>query len=245
MTSGLNVRLSGCYYGQNSAQKGENAVKATDVLRTEHKAIKRMLAILNYTADRLELKEDIEPVILEKGVDFVRNFADRCHHGKEEGLLFPLLEKKGFARDSGPIGQMLIEHDEGRSYIKGLDAALRKYARGDKTAVQDIVDNVRGYTGLLSRHIDKEDMILFNMADRVLSPDEDASLKAKFDEVESKEIGEGVHEAYHRMLDEFEAAMNLPTQALECAESNRPGCLAFVDNVDQAIEDVTRELKNN
>lgn len=92
---------------------------ATEELMTEHRAIERMLAVLDAAGGRLEAGERVRPDLLREAVDFVRNFADRCHHGKEEDNLFPRLEELGVRREGGPLGVMLFEHDEGRAFIGG------------------------------------------------------------------------------------------------------------------------------
>ncbi len=134
-----------------------------------------------------------------KAIDFIRNFADRCHHLKEEKLLFPALEEKGIARDGGPIGMMLTEHEEGRSYVRAMAEALK----GEVPPKTVLVENARAYLSLLRDHIRKEDEILFNMADEVLSSEEQKKLLREFEEHEAKEIGTGIHEKYLKMAEEL------------------------------------------
>jgi hemerythrin-like domain-containing protein len=107
-------------------------MSATDDLRTDHRAIERMLAILETAAQRIDQGVRVPPDVFRQGVDFVRNFADRCHHAKEEENLFPRMEARGVPRDGGPIGVMLFEHDEGRAYIG--DRGRRRCLRGGDEA---------------------------------------------------------------------------------------------------------------
>src|SRR3990172_1482629 len=93
---------------------------ATDVLRLEHEAILRMLHAMDAAADRLVDGRAPDPEILEDIVEFFATFADRCHHAKEEGVLFPRLEARGIPRDGGPVGVMLMEHDIGRRHVAAL-----------------------------------------------------------------------------------------------------------------------------
>jgi hemerythrin-like domain-containing protein len=69
----------------------------------------------------------VRPDLFRQGVDFVRNFADRCHHAKEEENLFPRMEARGVPRDGGPIGVMLFEHEEGRAYVRAIAGAIDDY----------------------------------------------------------------------------------------------------------------------
>ena len=99
-------------------------MKATDILMDEHRVIEQVLNCLEKLADRCEATEVIDRASALKALAFFRNFADRCHHGKEEGHLFPLLEARGFARQRGPTGVMRHEHAEGRSLPAALARAV-------------------------------------------------------------------------------------------------------------------------
>ena len=182
---------------------------ATEELMTEHRAIERMLAVLDAAGGRLEAGERVRPDLLREAVDFVRNFADRCHHGKEEDNLFPRLEELGVRREGGPLGVMLFEHDEGRAFIGAIADAVDAYERGDEAAARTIARNARGYVGLLRGHIEKEERVLFPMADEVLSADDQRSLEESFERIEKEVMGTGAHERYHQMLDELERELGL------------------------------------
>jgi hemerythrin-like domain-containing protein len=117
-------------------------------------------------------------------VDIIRNFADGLHHAKEENLFFPALENKGFSPQQGPVAVMLHEHVEGRNFVKGIADNLELLKNGNKSAVDDIYFNMRGYADFLRNHIGKENNILFRMADKVLSEGEQHHLLSQFDEIE-------------------------------------------------------------
>ena len=182
---------------------------ATNDLRTEHRAVERMLAVLEAAAQRLEQGERVRPEVFRQTVDFVRNFADRCHHGKEEQNLFPRLEARGVPRQGGPIGVLLFEHDQGRAYVGAIAGAIGAYEADGQSAARVIAENARGYVDLLRGHIAKEDGVLFPMADRVLTPADQAELEQSFERIETEVMGPGVHERYHRLLDDLEREMGL------------------------------------
>jgi hemerythrin-like domain-containing protein len=167
----------------------------------EHRGIERMLSAMEREAPRLEAGDGSVVAMFESGVDFLRNFADRCHHHKEEQLLFPALEARGVAREGGPIGVLLDDHVKGRAEIRAMDSAISRYRDGDATALRDLAAASRRYVDLLRQHILEEDEVLFVAADRLLSPEEKLRLVAEFDRVEEEVIGAGTHERYHRMLD--------------------------------------------
>ena len=180
-------------------------MKPTQELMHEHRAIERMLGILSEACDRIEAGEKVDPSHLESAVEFIRVFADKCHHGKEEDLLFPAMVKAGIPKEGGPIGAMLAEHERGRELVRGLAAAIPGYRADEPEAKQEVVRNARGYVYLLGPHIHKEDFILYPMADRVLRPAIQDYLSKGFAKVEDEIVGHGVHERFHKLLDELEA----------------------------------------
>lgn len=180
-------------------------MKPTDILKAEHRGIEQMLEVVRAGADRLARGEEVPPELFPQAVDFFRDFADRCHHGKEERLLFARLADRGVPVNGGPIGVMLAEHEQGRGHIRGMQEALDRLARGDRGAVTELAGHAEAYVELLRAHIQKENNVLFPMADRLLSAEEQAELEREFERVEREEIGEGVHERYHEMIHELSA----------------------------------------
>ena len=182
---------------------------ATENLREEHQVILRMIKVLLVASDKLEKGETVSVDVFKKAVDFIRTFADHCHHAKEEDTLFPVMEKRGILRHRGPIAVMLMEHEQGRLFVKGLNEAVEKYERGDKTAKDAIVENARGYADLLDQHIYKEDTILYPMGDKVLSEADNRELLEKFEGIEKDIIGEGKHEYYLQMIAVLEKTLGI------------------------------------
>ena len=181
-------------------------MQAAELLRTEHRAIELMLDILEGIASRLESGQEVEPDHLRRIADFIQTFADRCHHGKEEGLLFPAMEEAGVPRDGGPIGVMLVEHEMGRGYVRRMVEGIGRYADSDGQARSQISESARAYVALLRQHIDKEDNILYPIAEMHLTPEVEQRLPEGFDRIEREQIGENKHEEYHELLHELRKA---------------------------------------
>lgn len=175
-------------------------MKATEDLKKEHQAIKLMLRVLEEVSRRLEAGEKVNAKHLASILEFIQVFADKCHHGKEEGLLFPAMEKAGIPVERGPIGVMLHEHREGRGFVKGMKDAIENYKKGKAVASKEIAKNARNYASLLSQHIEKEDNILYPMADARLSAAAQEDLEKGFEKIEKEVIGPGRHEEFHRLL---------------------------------------------
>lgn len=182
-------------------------MNATQALRNEHDAILRILDVAEESARRLHAGEAVPAEVLNGLLEFLKLFADRCHHGKEEDLLFPLLEKKGLPRHGGPIGVMLHEHDLGRNLIAQMTSATAAIETGDGLAGRQWAEAAAQYAALLRDHIYKENNILFVMAERMLTNAEQQELERAFAKVEAEKLGEGTHERLHALMDQLCAAM--------------------------------------
>jgi hemerythrin-like domain-containing protein len=172
----------------------------TDQLVKEHVSIQLMLSVLEQVCSKLDAGEKVSQTHLKQILEFIKVLADQCHHGKEEEFLFPAMEKVGIPRDGGPIGVMLAEHTEGRQYVKELGEAIERYGRGDPTAVAALVGSARKYVELLNAHIEKENGVLFPMAEEHLPERKKMELLAAFDRVDDEKIGKGRHEHMQGIL---------------------------------------------
>lgn len=177
-------------------------VRPTDELMDEHRVIERMLRILSAASDDLAKGKDVDPTLFTQAVDFLQNFADRCHHAKEETLLFEKLIERGVSGEVGPIAVMMREHQDARAHVRKL-AALSKDKISEKSKA-GIIRSSRAYVDLLSKHIQKEDNVLYPLANQVLEPEDQKELETGFEEVERKVMGPGVHERYHHMIEVWE-----------------------------------------
>ena len=180
-----------------------SATKVTQVLMDEHRAIEQMLDTVDRAATRVERGEPVSPTLFVDAASFFSNFADRCHHRKEEKHLFPTLQRRGIPAQGGPIEVMLKEHQQGRAYIRLLREEAQKYAEGTLQDPTILVQAVHDYVNLLRAHIQKEDRILFNLADQVLSPEDQRELVEACERVEQEEMGPGEHERYHAMIEQL------------------------------------------
>ncbi len=152
---------------------------ATAALRAEHRLILEVAAVLERVLDSGTVDTDS----LTDCVTFFRLFADACHHGKEEDLLFPALESEGMPVDSGPIAVMLHEHRIGREFVGRMAAALPGVADEDAASKVEFAAAGRGYIELIRGHIAKEDGVLFEMADGMIVGPECRDLCAAYEDV--------------------------------------------------------------
>jgi hemerythrin-like domain-containing protein len=140
----------------------------TQLMVTEHKLILRMVALLEKNTELLEKGRFRDWNFFLDGVDFIRNYADRFHHAKEEDVLFKALVDNGMPEQNSPVAAMLMAHDQGRDHVCALEDAARRALDGETGQAAIIIEHARGYIGMIRDHIDKEDTILYPLAERVL-----------------------------------------------------------------------------
>jgi len=155
----------------------------TQILMDEHELILAVLDSLEEGADRLDGGAKVDPDFFLDAAEFVAGFADKCHHAKEEEILFVAMTAMGMPQDSGPVADMLVEHEEGRLYTQGFRAAAEQMKDGDAAAASDVVCNVYDYVNLMREHILKENNVLFPMAAQIIPVDAMAKVSEDFQRV--------------------------------------------------------------
>lgn len=153
---------------------------ATTALRSEHDHILAMIACLRAACAAAENGDQFDAETFQTGLEFIRHYADAWHHAKEEEHLFPALEAMGMPREGGPIAVMLHEHVLGRSYVRRIADHLEAASKGDEEARTMVLRYTLAYANLLTGHIQKENSILFNMADQMLPPEEHIRLEKDY-----------------------------------------------------------------
>lgn len=171
----------------------------------EHVYIKRMLKVLRKASYGVMQSGNIDYDDFAKMIDFVRNYADRHHHGKEEKLLFNrMVDEIGGAAEKLVKSGMLVEHDLGRLHMKELEEALERVKGGDEESKLDVIANAISYTHLLNRHIDKEDAVVYPFAQRQLSAETKETINSECESFEKQMEEEGVQCRYIALLEELE-----------------------------------------
>jgi hemerythrin-like domain-containing protein len=176
---------------------------AIETLMTEHRLIEKAIDALVSFADEIRRADGDDRPELSRFVKFIREFADGCHHGKEEDILFAAMVEAGFPKQGGPIAVMLFEHDQGRQYV----AALAELAAAGAPWTADdrgrLAEAAHGYGNLLRQHIHKEDAILYPMAEQRLPPDVLERIQEDCERYEEQKTGSGEPERLPRLADEL------------------------------------------
>ena len=186
---------------------------ATEILTSEHRVIEQVLNCLEALVEQGESRGRFDWMSAEQMIDFLRNFADGCHHAKEEEQLFPALEERGFSPEVGPTAVMRSEHQAGRKHVAAMAAAVDAGLLGDNSRAGQFAEHARAYIELLRQHIQKEDHCLFPMADRVLSESDQQHLFSAFEDAEQTPARAGQHERYlqlaNALADRFDVPRNM------------------------------------
>jgi hemerythrin-like domain-containing protein len=175
----------------------------TAVMVEEHKLILRMIALLEKNVELAEAGRFADWNFFLDGVDFIRNYADRFHHAKEEDVLFKALVANGMPEQNSPVAAMLMAHDQGRAFVRGMEQAAKRALAGEPAPVAEIAENARGYIALLRDHIDKEDTILYPLAERILPEPLRPAMVEAYAEAEAKTPG--LKDKYRRLVEGYEA----------------------------------------
>lgn len=173
----------------------------TEELKEEHEGILKVLEVVERISEGI-IAGEMPPVEhLKQLIEFFRVFVDKCHHGKEEGILFPAMEAAGIPREGGPIGVMLTEHEMGRKLTSDMNELIEAHESGGKGSLMVLTNPALQYTNLLRSHIWKENNVLFPMADEKLPPERHEQISREFERLEAERIGVGKHEEFHGMID--------------------------------------------
>ncbi len=152
-------------------------------LMIEHRLIEKMIAAMGRELERMERERAANPGLIEVVVDFIRTYADRCHHGKEEDILFRELNRKPLSGEHRRVLQELIEeHVQARNTTRALVEANDQYALGRKDALDRIAGLTRVLVEFYPKHIEKEDRHFFLPVMRYFTQEEkDALLEEGFE----------------------------------------------------------------
>lgn len=176
----------------------------TAVMVEEHKLILRMVALLERNVELARQGRFRDWQFFLDGVDFIRNYADRFHHAKEEDVLFTALVANGMPEKSSPIEAMLSAHDQGRAFVRGMEEAAQRAQAGELGQIPLLAENAAGYIALIRDHIDKEDHILYPLAERVLPEGVRPAMAAGYEAAAARMPQ--LEEKYQALVAQYEAA---------------------------------------
>ncbi len=173
-------------------------METTKILSDEHRHILKVAGALKKETEALMDGKQLDSGFFTRAVDFIRNYADKFHHAKEEDILFVEFCNNLENAHCNPVEQMLYEHDTGRNYVRKLEDAVRR------KSVPDVIENARGYALLIEDHIYKEDNILYPMTEQAIPAGMHEAMLEKFKEAERSRFERGAKDKYVALAAELE-----------------------------------------
>jgi hemerythrin-like domain-containing protein len=163
----------------------------------EHRLIEQMIALIEQKLKQVETTNQVDPLFIDTVIDFIKIYADRTHHGKEEDILFRELSNKQMSdQDRQIMDELVDEHVLGRKITKELVEANAKYRSGEKSTLAIIVSKLRELVNFYPKHIEKEDKVFFPAYMKYLSDEEDHLMLKEFWEFDR----EMIHKKYRFVL---------------------------------------------
>lgn len=188
-------------------------MRPTDDLRTEHRAVERMLGVLDAMAESARSGACPTQAELAETTEFLHVFVDQCHHGKEEQILFPAMQSAGLDDAAPAVRILLDEHVTGRARAARLFEAAGAVAKEGKPACPSLLAAIPAYNEFMRAHIAFEERDAFDAADAGLPAADAERVVAEYERLERDVIGEGKHEQFHEMLDRLERTFSVPAQS--------------------------------
>lgn len=142
--------------------------RSLEILMEEHRVIEGVVASLLTFTNTLETGKAQPREVLGRYVEFFRGFADGCHHCKEEDLLFAKMIEFDFSKESGPLAVMTEDHKQARAFVGILADVSGAVGPLSQEEVEKVRDTAAAYAEHLLGHIQKEDNILYPMAQQAL-----------------------------------------------------------------------------
>ena len=172
-----------------------------DQLMSEHRLIERMIKLMRVELRKIKETNEANPSFISAAVDFLRMYADLCHHGKEEGILFEGLVKKGMSDEHRNMMYELIkEHVYARKTVSSLENARESYVKGNTNSLKDILKLINELVELYPMHIEKEDKRFFHPCMKYFTEQEQEEMLQKFWDFDRKMI----HEKYQQVVEKLE-----------------------------------------
>ncbi|MFX1419240.1 MAG: hemerythrin domain-containing protein [Promethearchaeota archaeon] len=170
-------------------------------LMIEHRLIEKMIELMKKEIEKMKKHNKANPLFIDIAVDFIRMYADKTHHGKEEDILFRDLEKKVLSPNHNKIMDELIEeHIWARKIVGKLVDAKNQYIKGNIKILDEIVNLMIELTQFYPKHIEKEDKHFFIPVMKYFTKDEQDKMLQEFWDFDKTLI----HEKYKKVVENLQ-----------------------------------------
>lgn len=200
-----------------------------EMLKREHRIIEQVLRCVDSICSRWYLKSVLETGLARRALDFLREFADGCHHHKEEELLFPRLETHGISSSGTRLSRLLDEHQVCRQLLSRMNRAIERYENGQHQVGDEFAALVTQYVPLLKRHIAMEDHDLFVAAAELLTWEEQQIMEAEF--VSMDQSARYAGDKYLKVACALTSDLSLPLPDFTDIHTSACHCLNFLKDL--------------
>lgn len=179
-------------------------MKPRGTLMIEHRLIEKMLKLIDHELPNIISGKKVDPVFIDAIVDFIRIYADKTHHGKEEDILFKKLEQKILRSDDlKMMHELITDHVYARKAVADIVEANNKYREGDASALDIIVDRLNMLIKFYPLHIEKEDKVFFLNTEKYFNETESDNLLKEFYEFDRTMIHVKYKLLYESLLEKY------------------------------------------
>jgi hemerythrin-like domain-containing protein len=179
-------------------------MKPTENLNSEHKDILELLGIMSRISKNIISNEVFYTSDIEEIIDFLKHFIEKSHHKKEE-IFYPILSGVDNLKDKEELSVMLYEHVLSRNYLKDINSCVINCKIGNSFSQDLLAESMMKYVVLIKNHINKEEKIIFPMADKILNETQQREVFSQFEKIEHKIVEHDFHGHYHRLLDKLKS----------------------------------------
>ena len=191
---------------------------AIAILAAEHTAIQRAVGVLGRLCEQAAIgAADNHAHSAGQVLEFLSEFAERCHNAKEEELLFPALARRGIPSNRGPLAAQLAGRRQGRQLMDAMTRAQAAWAAGNAGAGGRFSAAATAYHALLEQHVTAEQDVVFAVANQVLDDVAQDALTHAFGQFELQVLGAGRRSALYRQLDRL--LLRYPSAAVAAAHA--------------------------
>jgi hemerythrin-like domain-containing protein len=179
-------------------------MKATEDLMYEHKAIKVILNVMSNISESIKDKKVFYTNDVEKIVDFLSVYVDKCHRNKEESVFYPALLMTKYPTEEMPVGLLINEHSIGKGYLDEILCCVENCKIGSTFSGERIADCMANYVQLIQNHIRKEETDYFPLANKALSGEAQKEISKQFKQINDEFVGLDIHSRYDELLKSME-----------------------------------------
>ena len=180
-------------------------MKATEDLMYEHKAIKLILSVMSNISESIKDKKVFYTNDVEKIVDFLSVYVDKCHRNKEEAVFYPALLMTKYPTEEMPVGMLINEHKIGKGYLDEITCCVENCKIGSTFSCERIADCMANYVQLIQDHILKEENDYFPLANKALSVEAQKEISKQFQLINDEFVGLDIHTRYDELLKSMES----------------------------------------